>query len=401
MRISISTWNRFHFFDLADQLNRLDSLHSLCSTLPRFKAEKDPIFNRVEPKKLQSYPYFFVLQLLLDKICTRTWLNEAAAVATTKTYQNYVKNHLANNIDTIDAYVGISGSGFKGGKYMVEQGKVYCFDRGSPEITHQLRVMKTLHDELSLPTRSVHPFLIENETKEAQIANAIIVPSNFCKLTYINKGFSADKINVIHYGADLDLFFPDRESNFASKQYANKTLLYCGQFSIGKGAHILVDYFKHQPYQNSRLSVVGCVNPTLKILYANSAIQNIDFHGIVPRQHVHRFMQKARALIFPSFIDGFGMVVTQALACGIPAIVSAECGASDIIRDGYNGFILDDISVQSIDLAIRKLFALTSEEYQQMSANCLLSVNSLGGWNDYGQRWYTLLSNLLTDTAFE
>ena len=105
-------------------------------------------------------------------------------------------------------------------------------------------------------------------------------------------------------------------------------------------------------------------------------------------------MNQAKALIFPSFIDGFGMVVTQALACGIPPIVSKECGACDIIIDGYNGFILDDISTKSIDVAVRKLFALSPDEYEQISANCLDSVRNLGGWDDYGQKWYSLLDKL-------
>ena len=117
---------------------------------------------------------------------------------------------------------------------MVEQGKVYCFDRGSPEITHQLSVMKSLHDQLSLPTRKVHPYLIENETKEASIATSIVVPSNFCKLTYINKGFPANKIHVIPYGVDLDLFFHDPDTNLVKRSNPTHSLLFCGQFSIGK-----------------------------------------------------------------------------------------------------------------------------------------------------------------------
>jgi len=124
MKVSISTWNRFHFYDLAEQLNRLNSLHSLCSTLPRSKAENDVIFNKVSKKKLQSYPYFFLLQILLGKIFKNSWLNEFASVNTTKTFQNYIKHYLARNLDSIDAYIGISGSGYKGGQYMVEQGTV-------------------------------------------------------------------------------------------------------------------------------------------------------------------------------------------------------------------------------------------------------------------------------------
>lgn len=395
MRVSISTWNRFHFYDLAQQLNRLDSLHSLCSTLPRFKAEKDVIFNSVDKQKLRTYPYFFLLQILLGKVFRDSWLNEFAAVNTTKTFQNYIKNYLARNIESIDAYIGISGSGYKGGQYMVEQGKVYCFDRGSTEITHQLRLMERLHSEMSLPFRQVHPFLIENETNEAQVATAITVPSQFCKKTFIEKGFSADKIHVINYGVDLTSFYPDS----LVKETISKQLIFCGQFSIRKGAHVLIDYFRMKPYLSSRLKVVGSVNPNLKKLYSSLSIDNIDFVGVVNRLQVHRFMKDSAALVLPSFEEGLALVIPQALACGVPVIGSVQSGATEYVRDGYNGFILDDISTQSIDLAVRNLFALSPDEYEQMSANCLASVKNLGGWDDYGQKWYTLLEKLFRDKS--
>lgn len=391
MQVSISTWNRFHFYDLAQQLNRLESLHSLCSTLPRFKAEKDVIFNKVDKQKLQAYPYFFLLQILLSKVFTDSWLNEFAAIATTKTFQNYVKYYLARNIDSIDAYIGISGSGYKGGQYMVEQGKVYCFDRGSTEITHQLRLMKQLHCELSLPFRQVHPFLIENETNEAQVATAITVPSQFCKKTFIEKGFSPDKIHVINYGVNLNDFYPGSQV----KEKIAKQLIFCGQFSIRKGAHVLIDYFRMKPYLSSHLKVVGSVNPNLKKHFSSLSIANIDFVGVVNRLQVRKFMNDSVALILPSFEEGLALVIPQALACGIPVIGSVQSGATEYVRDGYNGFILDEISTRSIDMAVRKLFALSPDEYDQMSANCLASVRKLGGWDDYGQKWYALLEKLL------
>jgi hypothetical protein len=52
MQVSISTWSRFHLFNLAEQLFIQDTLHSICSTLPRFKAEKDIVFSNVDKRKL-------------------------------------------------------------------------------------------------------------------------------------------------------------------------------------------------------------------------------------------------------------------------------------------------------------------------------------------------------------
>ncbi|QPN59117.1 glycosyltransferase family 4 protein [Synechococcus sp. CBW1002] len=390
MKVTLSTWSRFHLFDLAAQMSSRGLLHSICTTLPRYIAKQDIIFSSVGIDKLFTYPYFFMPQVALDRALGQTLINEASAVLTTRTYQKYVAEHLAKNLDNIDAYIAISGSGFKGGKFMIDHGKAYCFDRGSTEITHQLNVMQMLHDQLRLPCRKVAGWLIENETKEASIATAITVPSSYCKQTFIDKGFSSAKIHVIPYGVNLTEFYRDQ----CLKSTSRNQLIFCGQFSIRKGAHVLVDYFGKSPYNGIRLSVVGSVNPNISKLFGDTSIANIDFHGVVPRSRVRFYMQQAKALILPSFEEGLALVMLQALACGVPIIASIQSGATEYIRDGYNGFILEDISTQAIDQAIRRLYSQTDEEEEAMSENCLASVNDIGGWDSYGQHWVDLINKI-------
>jgi glycosyltransferase involved in cell wall biosynthesis len=395
MQACVSTWNRFHFFDLAEQLHNQGMLHSLFTTLPSYKAKKDIVFSHVPESKLYTYPPFFMLQTALNRILSDTKLNEKGAVLTTKTYQSFIKKYLMSHMDDIDAYIAISGSGFEGGQHMVEHGKIYCFDRGSTEITYQLAVVKHLHQSLSLPCRDVDRWLIDNETNEAQIATAITVPSNFCRQTYINKGFDAKKIHVIPYGVNLNEFY--RETNL--RPSSRNQLIFCGQFCIRKGAHLLVDYFKRNPYLDCTLSVVGSVNPNLSKHYESSSISNIEFHGVVPRAEVRRYMQDAKALILPSYEEGLALVMPQALACGIPVIASEQSGATEFIRDGFNGFILENISTKAIHNAIVRLFSLTGDEYDQMSLNCVASVKDLGGWKHYGNKWADLLNRIVNLTT--
>jgi glycosyltransferase involved in cell wall biosynthesis len=390
MKVVVSTWTRFHLFDLAQQLYSQGCLHSLCTSLPGYLAKKDIVFSNVDKEKLFTYPYFFMLHVALSRALGQTRLNEASAVFTTQTYQQFVKKHLAKNIYNINAYIAISGSGFKGGELMIEHGKAYCFDRGSTEITHQLNVMQTLHEELRLPCRKVDNWLIDNETKEAAIATAITVPSNFCKQTFIDKGFKSEKIHVIPYGVNLSEFY--RDPNL-KPSYQNK-IIFCGQFSIRKGAHILVDYFRNTPFNGCKLSVVGSVDPNVSRLFSGASISNIDFHGVVPRSRVRLYMQQAKALILPSYEEGLALVMPQALASGIPVIASIQSGATEYIRDGYNGFILENISTKAVDQAIQKLYSMTTQEQEKMASNCVASVEGVGGWALYGQRWNELLTKI-------
>src|SRR5207244_8801774 len=65
-------------------------------------------------------------------------------------------------------------------------------------------------------------------------------------------------------------------------------------------------------------------------------------HLLPPTSSVEQFYGMADALLLPSPYDAFAMVVTEAMACALPVIVSREAGASELINDGENGFVLQN-----------------------------------------------------------
>jgi glycosyltransferase involved in cell wall biosynthesis len=67
--------------------------------------------------------------------------------------------------------------------------------------------------------------------------------------------------------------------------------------------------------------------------------QGLEFHGSVSQDELFAAMARADVLVFPTLSDGFGMVVSEALAHGVPVIVSDQAGAADRIEHGVNGFV--------------------------------------------------------------
>jgi len=84
----------------------------------------------------------------------------------------------------------------------------------------------------------------------------------------------------------------------------------------------------------------------------------IIFTGVTDR--VAEIYAAGDCLIMPSRMDTFGLVVLEAMAAGLPAIISGRVGASDLIVDGQNGLVLsNDPSISELSLAMNILLDKT------------------------------------------
>ena len=59
-----------------------------------------------------------------------------------------------------------------------------------------------------------------------------------------------------------------------------------------------------------------------------------------PTREIQKFYAAADVFVFPSYYDSFGMVVTEAMASGLPVITSKAVGASELLTDGVNGILV-------------------------------------------------------------
>jgi glycosyltransferase involved in cell wall biosynthesis len=98
-------------------------------------------------------------------------------------------------------------------------------------------------------------------------------------------------------------------------------------------------------------------------------------------------------LALPSIEDGFGLVLSQALACGCPILASTNTGGDDLITNGLEGFI---VPIRNSEALTDRMQQLADEPALQhrMSQAALARVQHLGGWTHYGDLWERLLLQL-------
>jgi glycosyltransferase involved in cell wall biosynthesis len=87
----------------------------------------------------------------------------------------------------------------------------------------------------------------------------------------------------------------------------------------------------------------------------DEAVRRWRWFETLPHPRVMDVMMESDVLVLPSLGEGFGLVVTEALACGLPVIVTPNVGSSDLVHDGQEGFV---VPVGSADLIAERLHTL-------------------------------------------
>ena len=170
-----------------------------------------------------------------------------------------------------------------------------------------------------------------------------------------------------------------------------------GKHSFQKGYDLLIDAWRRiaPKYPNWSLEIYGTkhsnfsIEPMVEKLNLQSSVHLFD-----PTKEIEGKFKKASIHVLSSRFEGFGMVITEAMACGIPS-VSFDCphGPSDIITDNHNGLLVQNGDTVALALALEKLMGNDGMR-KKMGKNAKESVNRYRIENIAGQ-WEALFNALL------
>jgi len=221
---------------------------------------------------------------------------------------------------------------------------------------------------------------------EIQLADKILVGSSFVKKTFITAGIPATKLLVIPYGVDISLFSPSSKP-FGSKHF---DVLFVGQLSQRKGISYLLRAYEVFKSAKTSLTLIGQLQDDGSAL---KPWQHLFTHiPHIPRSELARYFQQADVMVFPTLVEGMGLVVIEAMACGLPVITTSH-GPGDIVRDGIDGFLIPPRDETAIT---EKLELLKSDpELKQWMGNNARQRAKEYSWNNYHQRVVAMCKKLL------
>ena len=170
------------------------------------------------------------------------------------------------------------------------------------------------------------------------------MPSRHYGTLLAEHGIDADKIAFMPRGLDEDLFHPGRrEPGFWSRYglRSGPTLLYVGRISREKNLDLLLDAFERLRAggRPAQLALVGD-GPYLEELRRRRARPDVAFTGFLRGEELARAYASSDLFAFPSTTDTFGSAVLEAMACGLPAVVTDLGGPREIVERQGGGRVV-------------------------------------------------------------
>lgn len=217
--------------------------------------------------------------------------------------------------------------------------------------------------------RGKDEFLTTYICKIISHADHVITMGEGAKRFFSEVGVDENRITVISGAIDGRKF----HSDVVEREY---DIVLVGRLAPIKQIDIFVNTVKHIVEQDTdvRALVVGdgmLKEELVELSKQLGVADNIHFVG--HQDDVVSWLNRCKIFVLTSKSEGLSLSMLEALSCGLPAIVPNVGDLADVLRDGYNGYLVESHSVK--DFADRIMFLMADqEEYGELSTNAIESV---------------------------
>ena len=206
----------------------------------------------------------------------------------------------------------------------------------------------------------------ESWQAECALADHIVVNSTWSRNALLAEGVPTEKIKVLPLAYES----ANRESSF-QRHYSTVftssrplRVLFLGHVALRKGIGQLFETISLLTGENVEFWFVGPVQVSIPPRLREHP--QVKWLGVAPRSKVEAYYRQADVFILPTLSDGFGLTQLEAQSWKLPVIASRFCG--EVVTDGVNGVVLEDVSGQAIAEVLLK-FLRAPQMLKAMSAN--------------------------------
>lgn len=396
MKVILLSGKKGHYYNTALGAQKAGYLHVFISTIYFKKFSKKIVLNsKLKCLNLKCISKFHALVSLRcddrldDKLIVPIFSPEILSILASKLPAFFGKkidcicNYLFElfslvHIKKCDIFHVCSTYAFWTSRIAKKKGAIVVIDQGASHPLHRKHLLKNVYSKYNSNCLLPDELRMNKTLQEYKFADYIFVPSEYVYKNFIENGENPNKIFVIPYGVDKSKFSPIPKKDDVFR------LIYVGLLSLSKGVQYLLEAYRQlivdNKLNNSELLLIGKCDSSFKLIM--SEYEGMYKHILyVPNHELYKFYSNSSIFVFPSLSEGSALVTYEAMACGLPCIVTENSGSQ--IRDGIDGFIVPTEDVDELKNKILLLY-MNNELRVKMGKSAKERI-SIFSWDRYGE----------------
>ena len=234
-----------------------------------------------------------------------------------------------------------------------------------------------------LEETEMSPLFAHNDSTFA-MADAVICASSFTKHSLASAGSTAPA-HVVGYGVDLDLFSARTTAPVAKPL----TVGFVGALSQRKGARYLLGALAALPKSSTKLIIYTRTSVDRDLIRGFESV-DIEIRGGLSDAALAADLKQCDLVALPSIAEGFGLVILEAMSCGVPVLCTTSTGGADFIAHRQNGLLIAPGSVAAIEQELA--WALTHrDELFQIGQTARVEAEK-HSWAEYRRKFFAAYS---------
>jgi glycosyltransferase involved in cell wall biosynthesis len=333
-----SFWHKFH----------LQSLSLLTRLYPPLKKELLKRYHKdLSSDLVSTFPYAELLRMGIDKLVGKS--SDKRIYLVDRFHDKAGSTLFAHFIAQADMVISFENSSRHIFKKAHKLGKITILELSSLHY-HFIGSLRQQYEAFrkSLPDDVFFDKVCANKERELKLANYIFTISELARQSLLDAGFAPGQVYKVNLGFDPVHFQP-------KKTYSQHTfkLIYAGTMTPRKGIHLIIKAFLELGLPDSSLTLVGPIDDAGELIKAHKG--QVQYFPFMHHKDLKLKLQEADLFVFPSYFDGWAMIVLEAMACGTPVIVSENTGAKEAVSQG-GGFIIPVDDLEALKEKIRYFY---------------------------------------------
>lgn len=300
----------------------------------------------VPPERTRLNPLIGLTAYIAARTLSTYW-GEHVRFSLLPWFDHWVKSYLRPGDHMISSY-GYTTECFR--RVRAAGGRTFM-EAGNSHLQNFWDIMQEEHRRWGSNLPPFAPIFKKRALEMIEHTDYVLSPSSWVTDSFLARGFPAERILKISYPVDLSCFTPAAAVRPADRPL---TIISTGQVSLRKGTPYLLEAYRliRREAPEARLLLTESIADSVRPVLAKHSDLPIEWAPPLPHPELAERLRGADVFVLPSLEEGRARTVIEAMACGLPVVVTHSAGATDLVQPGVSGTIVPIRDPEAIARAV-------------------------------------------------